>query len=78
MMRSTFVAPDRVVVWRIVSKDPDEIAEETGTLVSETDQLFNLMLDGDTFVTAFPKRTPRGVTVWRLSRRGVPKLRVLR
>jgi hypothetical protein len=63
--RSTYIAPERVVVWRIVSKDPDEIAEVTGALVSETAQLWNLTLPGDTRVTSFPKFTPSGVKVWR-------------
>jgi hypothetical protein len=66
--RSTYIAPERVVVWRIVSKDPDEIVEHFGTLVSETPQLFNVMLDGDTFTTSFPKTTPSGVTVYRMQR----------
>ena len=63
--RETYVAPTMVTIWRIVSKDPDEIAEVTGALVAETAQLWNLTLPGDTRVTSFPKCTPSGVAVWR-------------
>lgn len=63
--RETFVAPTLITLWRIVNKDPDEIEEITGALVSETTQLWNLTLPGDTRVTSFPKTTPRGLTVWR-------------
>ncbi len=63
--RETYVAPTMITIWRIVSKDPDETAEVTGALVSETAQLWNLTLPGDTRITSFPKFTPTGVKVWR-------------
>ena len=63
--RATFIAPTMVTIWRVISRDPDEDATVAGALVSETAQLWNLTLPGDTRVTSFPKCTPSGVTVWR-------------
>ena len=61
------LTPKQVTLWRIVNKDPDEIAEITGVLESETPQLWNMILPDSPRVTAFPKWTPAGVTVWRLA-----------
>jgi hypothetical protein len=71
--RETFEAPtaQRVLVWRVVSRDPDENEDHHGALISETTQLFNVQLDGDAFVTAIPKMsatTPGGYRIAKLSR----------
>jgi hypothetical protein len=68
--RETFEAPtaQRVLVWRILSRDEDINEDHQGVLISETTHLFNVQLDGDGFVTSFPKVTPSGVTVYRMQR----------
>ncbi|MET4780840.1 hypothetical protein [Glaciihabitans sp. UYNi722] len=56
---------EHVTLWRILSRDPDEEAEYTGTLIRETAQIFEVIVDGDTEATTFPKGTNRGITLWR-------------
>jgi len=58
---------EHATVWRIVSKDPDEIEEYSGRLVSDDRFVFVLIVHGDRFPTTFPKVNHAGVTVWRKS-----------
>jgi hypothetical protein len=71
--RATFEAPtaQRVLVWRILSRDEDLNEDHYGTLIEETAHLFNMQLDGDGFVTSFPKMTattPRGYRMQKVGR----------
>jgi len=56
---------ERATVWRIVSKDPDEIEEYTGRLLPGPDQVYTLMVDDERIPTLFPKANNADVTVWR-------------
>lgn len=67
VLREMLGMPKRVVVWRIVSKDPDDIAEYAGVLVRETKQVYEVLVNGDTEPTTFPKVNGRGITLWRLA-----------
>ena len=53
--RATFIPPERVTIGRTISRDPDEDDWRTGVLVEETEELFELLLDGDIHTTCFPK-----------------------
>lgn len=56
---------EMVTIWRIVSKDPDEITERTGVLVYEDADEFRLVIGYNLTATPFWKSTPAGVTKWR-------------
>jgi hypothetical protein len=58
--------PVRVLVWKIISKDPDEYEDHTGALISETENEYTIHEDGHMLPTFYPKRTPNGVTLYRM------------
>jgi hypothetical protein len=66
--RSNFVAQDatRVLCWKILRKDPDEYEDHTGALISETENEYTIHEDGHMLPTFYPKRTPNGVTLYRM------------
>jgi hypothetical protein len=66
--RETYISPEpvRVLVWRIVSRDPDENEDHYGSLISETFDEITILEDGDAYPTFYPKRTLTGVTLYRM------------
>ena len=64
--RRDFPCCDRVNMWHIVSRDPDENSDGiTGTLAGETVDDFYVIIDGEETPTPFRKYTTGGVRLWR-------------
>ena len=70
LRRSTFVPPpvigDRVNVWIIESKDPDEYEDNFGVLIDDLPVWFEVQVDGETSPTLFPKTNMHGRTAYRI------------
>ena len=68
--RATYVAPEpvRVLVWRILSRDPDENEDHRGVLIDSTDDEITILEDGDAYPSYYPKRTAAGVTLYRMQK----------
>ena len=66
--RATFVAatPINVIVWRVISRDPDENEDHAGVLIGESLDEITILEPGEAFPRFYPKRTAAGVTLYRM------------